>query len=101
MSSDKTCPGGGSGGGGGDTGVTAAVALIQICSGNNKERNWLTCERLIRRAVSDDNAVQLVCLPENFSFMGCNRYESMAAAEPLFLSRTLAKYQALAHELGE
>jgi predicted amidohydrolase len=77
------------------------VALIQFCAGNKKESNWLTCERLIRKAVRENNEVQLVCLPENFSFMGSNRYESVAAAEPLFLSPTLAKYQALAHELGE
>lgn len=83
-----------------DTRVTAVIALIQFCAGNNKEKNWLTCERLIRQAVAENSEVQLVCLPENFSFMGTNRYESLAAAEPLFLSQTLAKYQALAHELG-
>ena len=84
-----------------DTRVTATIALIQFCAGNDKEKNWLTCERLIRQAVTENSEVQLVCLPENFSFMGNNRYESLAAAEPLFLSQTLAKYQALAHELSK
>jgi hypothetical protein len=111
-----------------DTGNTVTVALIQFCATNNKQvseaasihshfhssidqpsltlydlyeqTNWLTCERLIRQAVQENREVQLVCLPENFSFMGANRYESLAAAEPLFLSPTLAKYQALANELG-
>ena len=50
--------------------------------------------------MAENNKVQLICLPENFNYMGSNRYESVAAAEDLFLSPTLAKYQLLANELG-
>ncbi|HXH64264.1 MAG TPA: carbon-nitrogen hydrolase family protein [Mariprofundaceae bacterium] len=55
------------------------VACVQMCSGDDREHNLATAERLIDEAAAE--AVRLIVLPENFSFMGRNDEARRAAAD--------------------
>lgn len=55
------------------------AAAIQMTSGRDVAANLQAAERLIAEAAADDAA--LVVLPENFSFLGANDAERLAAAE--------------------
>lgn len=61
------------------SGETLRAACVQMCSGNARAQNLETARRLIEAAASQ--SVQLVVLPENFSFMGANDAERRDAAE--------------------
>jgi predicted amidohydrolase len=84
----------------------AVVSLIQMNASSNKERNFETCARLISQVVASNSAAtsssltktQLICLPECFSFIGENSFESIEAAEDFHESCILQKYQNLAIE---
>ncbi len=55
------------------------AACVQMCSGDDRERNLATAERLIEAAAAE--SAHLVVLPENFSFMGASDAARRAAAE--------------------
>lgn len=55
------------------------VAAIQLCSGNDREANLKSIDRLVAEAAS--NGARLVCLPECCSFMGSQSSELLAVAE--------------------
>ncbi|XP_059317621.1 deaminated glutathione amidase, chloroplastic/cytosolic [Lycium ferocissimum] len=57
------------------------VAAAQMTSVNNLAVNFATCSRLVKEAASA--GAKLLCLPENFSFVGDLQGESLKIAEPL------------------
>eukprot|EP00300_Choanocystis_sp_HF-7_P027586 c32737_g1_i1.p1 GENE.c32737_g1_i1~~c32737_g1_i1.p1 ORF type:complete len:306 (-),score=65.46 c32737_g1_i1:31-918(-) len=75
--------------------MAARVAVCQMRTTADLERNLAVCSRLIRQAVS--GGASLVCLPENFAFMGTSSSESVAIAQPLSGPR-MASYRNLAKE---
>lgn len=78
----------------------STVALIQMNASRDKERNYETCVRLINQVIRSTSAkIQLICLPECFSFIGENSNESIAAAENFDRSDILNRYQQLAKHL--
>lgn len=47
------------------------IAIGQMCSTDDREKNFSTVETIIQRATSDFNPLlKLVCLPESFDFIG-------------------------------
>lgn len=68
---------------------------MQMCSRNDKDRNFEECERLVGEAA--DKGCHLVALPECFSFIGARPGEAQAAAEPL-TGPTMERYCALARK---
>ena len=69
------------------------VAVTQMTSSNDAEENLKTCEMLVERAA--EMKADLVCLPENASFLGASMDESKAFAEPLS-SPLLERYKKVA-----
>ncbi|MBF0610235.1 MAG: carbon-nitrogen hydrolase family protein [Magnetococcales bacterium] len=57
----------------------ALAAVIQMCSGNNREKNLASAGKLMKEAAS--RGAKLLVLPENFSFMGRNEEEKRAHRE--------------------
>ncbi|KAH0674643.1 hypothetical protein KY284_025730 [Solanum tuberosum] len=57
------------------------IAAAQMTSVNNLAINFATCSRLVKEAASA--GAKLLCLPENFSFVGDLEGESLKIAEPL------------------
>jgi len=55
------------------------AAAIQMTSGRDVERNFAEADRLIR--VAAEQGADLIVLPENFSFLGAQDAERVAAAE--------------------
>lgn len=60
------------------------VAVVQMCTGNNKVTNLLSTYRLISKASAEkDYSLDMVCLPECAAFMGTTRAETVTAAEDI------------------
>ncbi|XP_077237055.1 deaminated glutathione amidase, chloroplastic/cytosolic-like isoform X2 [Tasmannia lanceolata] len=57
------------------------VAAAQMTSTNDLTANFNTCSRLIKEAAAA--GVKLLCLPENFSFLGARDGETLTIAEAL------------------
>ncbi|KAK1422504.1 hypothetical protein QVD17_25672 [Tagetes erecta] len=57
------------------------VAAAQMTSINDLATNYATCARLIKEAASA--GAKLLCLPENFSFVGAKQGESLQIAQSL------------------
>ena len=69
------------------------IAVAQMCSSNDAEKNFKVCASLVRRAAAMN--AELLCLPENAPFLGASMQESQAFAEPLD-SKLLDRYKELA-----
>jgi predicted amidohydrolase len=74
------------------------VALVQMCSGRELERNVADATRLIREAAADGAAY--VQTPENTALMELDRARLFAAARAEGDHPALAHFRALARELG-
>eukprot|EP00405_Crypthecodinium_cohnii_P018335 CAMPEP_0206450038 /NCGR_PEP_ID=MMETSP0324_2-20121206/18468_1 /ASSEMBLY_ACC=CAM_ASM_000836 /TAXON_ID=2866 /ORGANISM="Crypthecodinium cohnii, Strain Seligo" /LENGTH=312 /DNA_ID=CAMNT_0053919573 /DNA_START=222 /DNA_END=1160 /DNA_ORIENTATION=- len=74
------------------------VGIVQMCSRNDKESNFLECEKLVAEAATA--GCKLVAFPECFSFIGAKPGEAQIAAEPL-TGPTMSRYCELAkkHEI--
>ncbi|XP_078434118.1 nitrilase/cyanide hydratase and apolipoprotein N-acyltransferase family protein [Wolffia australiana] len=57
------------------------VAVAQMCSTNDLIANFETCNRLAKEAAAA--GAELLCFPENFSFVGAKEGESLKIAESL------------------
>lgn len=57
------------------------IAVAQMTSNSNREHNLETCRLLIEEA--DGVGARLLCLPENFAFIGENEQANLEMAEPL------------------
>ncbi|XP_068668626.1 deaminated glutathione amidase, chloroplastic/cytosolic [Aristolochia californica] len=71
------------------------VAAAQMTSTNDLNENFITCSRLVKEAVAA--GAQLLCFPENFSFMGLRPRESVSIAESLD-GPIMQRYCSLARE---
>lgn len=71
----------------------AIVAVAQLTSVGNAQKNWECCEKLILKA--SDAGASFVCLPEAFHFIGTHFTQSIQVAEPL-TGPTISKYCQLA-----
>lgn len=63
-----------------------SVAVVQMCSVNNKVENLFTTQRLIAEAVANKSqhaTLDMICLPECCAFMGATRSETVTAAEDI------------------
>jgi predicted amidohydrolase len=79
----------------------STVALIQMNASNNKDLNYDTCARLINQVISSTSAkIELICLPECFSFIGETSTESLHAAESFHESYVLSRYGELAKKFN-
>ncbi len=57
------------------------IAVVQLCSSNNKQRNFTETVEMIKLAVHCNPTVTLVCLPECSAFVGASANETLSAAE--------------------
>lgn len=73
----------------------AVVAVAQMTSVGNTQRNYECCEKLIKSAVK--SGASFLCLPEAFHFIGTHFTQSLQAAEPLN-GPTITKYCELAKQ---
>ncbi|EOY18446.1 Nitrilase/cyanide hydratase and apolipoprotein N-acyltransferase family protein isoform 5 [Theobroma cacao] len=73
------------------------VAAAQMTSVNDIASNFATCSRLVKEAVSA--GAKMLCLPENFSYVGSKSGDSLLIAEPLD-GPIMQKYCSLARESG-
>ncbi|XVF23745.1 hypothetical protein REPUB_Repub13aG0065700 [Reevesia pubescens] len=73
------------------------VAAAQMTSTNDIASNFSTCSRLVKEAVSA--GAKMLCLPENFSYVGGMSGDSLLIAEPLD-GPLMQKYCSLARESG-
>lgn len=73
------------------------VAAVQMCSGKNKSENIQQCEWVISEAAKMQ--AKLICLPENFAFLGDEESSACDHAEPLDGS-TISHFLAVAKKLG-
>lgn len=69
------------------------IAAIQLCSGNDLERNWIEVQQRLREAAAA--GAQLAVLPENFVIFEATQYRQVATRLPELLERL----GALAREL--
>ncbi|KAK1286492.1 hypothetical protein QJS10_CPB20g00368 [Acorus calamus] len=74
---------------------TVRVAAAQMTSINDLASNFNTCSRLVKEATSA--GAKLLCLPENFSFVGARDGDSLTIAESLD-GPILKRYCSLARE---
>ncbi|KAL4289630.1 hypothetical protein GQ457_14G022970 [Hibiscus cannabinus] len=73
------------------------VAAAQMTSINDIASNFSTCSRLVKEAVSA--GAKMICLPENFSYVGQKSGDSLLIAEPLD-GPIMQRYCSLARECG-
>ncbi|KAK8496753.1 hypothetical protein V6N11_055479 [Hibiscus sabdariffa] len=73
------------------------VAAAQMTSINDIASNFSTCSRLVEEAVSA--GAKMICLPENFSYVGQKSGDSLLIAEPLD-GPIMQRYCSLARECG-
>ncbi|KAJ8464526.1 hypothetical protein OPV22_027078 [Ensete ventricosum] len=71
------------------------VGVAQMTSTNDLEANYNTCSRLVKEAAA--GGVNLLCLPESFSFVGAKDGESLKIAQPLD-GPIMQRYCSLARE---
>ncbi|KAJ7299614.1 hypothetical protein O6H91_Y105800 [Diphasiastrum complanatum] len=71
------------------------VAVAQMSSTSNIESNFRICARLVQEAAAA--GVQLLSLPECFSFIGSKDGQALAIAEPL-TGPIMQRYQSLARK---
>ncbi|XVF75452.1 hypothetical protein PTKIN_Ptkin13bG0189900 [Pterospermum kingtungense] len=79
------------------TSNSVRVAAAQMTSFNDIASNFSTCSRLVKEAVSA--GAKMLCLPENFSYVGDMSGDSLLIAEPLD-GPIMQKYCSLARESG-
>eukprot|EP00252_Welwitschia_mirabilis_P012039 TRINITY_DN26772_c0_g1_i1.p1 TRINITY_DN26772_c0_g1~~TRINITY_DN26772_c0_g1_i1.p1 ORF type:complete len:333 (+),score=51.23 TRINITY_DN26772_c0_g1_i1:132-1130(+) len=72
------------------------VAAAQMTSTNDLQSNLQTCTRLAQEAAAA--GVKFLCLPENFSFVGCKMGESLNVADTLD-GPIMASYRSLARDM--
>ncbi|NXW86760.1 NIT1 amidase, partial [Alopecoenas beccarii] len=75
----------------------ALVAVAQVTSTPDKERNFAGCAALVREAAGRGAAI--VFLPEGFDFIGTNMAQTLGLAEPLD-GDIMGRYANLARECG-
>ncbi|XVE75291.1 hypothetical protein DITRI_Ditri12bG0083000 [Diplodiscus trichospermus] len=73
------------------------VAAAQMTSVSDIASNFSTCSGLVKEAVSA--GAKMLCLPENFSYVGAKAGDSLLIAEPLD-GPIMQKYCSLARESG-
>ncbi|GKV28557.1 hypothetical protein SLEP1_g37590 [Rubroshorea leprosula] len=73
------------------------VAAAQMTSVNDLASNFATCSRLVKEAASA--GAKMLCLPENFSYIGLKSGEGLTIAEPLD-GPIMQKYCSLARDSG-
>uniref|UniRef100_A0A4W3H0W7 CN hydrolase domain-containing protein n=1 Tax=Callorhinchus milii TaxID=7868 RepID=A0A4W3H0W7_CALMI len=73
------------------------IAICQLTSTQNKERNFQQCSQLIREAGKE--GVEMIFLPEGFDYIGSSVDETLNLSEPLN-GPLLQRYSSLARELG-
>jgi len=73
------------------------VAVCQLNSTNDKEKNFTVASSIVTKAASV--GARMIFLPECFDFIGNNRQEALQAAETLD-GQTLRNYRDLAKKLG-
>ncbi|XP_067328671.1 deaminated glutathione amidase isoform X1 [Anolis sagrei] len=73
------------------------VAVCQVTSTPDKERNWASCAHLVREA--SGRGACAVFLPEAFDFVGKSLEETLSLAEPLG-GEYVQRYANLARECG-
>ncbi|XP_009387462.3 deaminated glutathione amidase, chloroplastic/cytosolic-like isoform X1 [Musa acuminata AAA Group] len=71
------------------------VGVAQMTSTNDLEANYNTCSRLVKEAAAA--GVNLLCLPESFSFVAAKDGESLKIAQPLD-GPIMQRYSSLARE---
>lgn len=71
------------------------VGAVQMTSTNDLNANFQTCSRLVQEAAAA--GVKLLCLPENFSFVGSKDGESLGIADTLD-GPIMQRYCSLARE---
>ncbi|XP_026543338.1 deaminated glutathione amidase isoform X1 [Notechis scutatus] len=81
----------------GARGPKPLIAVCQVTSTPDRERNWVACSQLVREATRRDACV--VFLPEAFDFIGSCTEETLSLAEPLE-GDYLQRYVSLARECG-
>jgi predicted amidohydrolase len=64
-----------------ETGPVVRVAVVQMTSTDDVDRNLATAETLVRRAA--DQGARLIGLPENFAYLGSDGDHRLAIAEAL------------------
>ncbi|GAV63730.1 CN_hydrolase domain-containing protein [Cephalotus follicularis] len=77
------------------TANSVRVAVAQMTSINDLASNLATCTRLVKEAASA--GAKLICLPENFSYVGAEDGDSLNVAEPLH-GPIMQQYRSLARE---
>ncbi|KAL4189456.1 hypothetical protein AMTRI_Chr08g207220 [Amborella trichopoda] len=77
------------------TSRTFKVGAVQMTSNNDLHANFTTCSSLVKEAVAA--GVNLLCFPENFSFMGAKLGESLEIAEMLD-GPIMQQYRSLARD---
>ncbi|XP_011627279.1 nitrilase-like protein 2 isoform X2 [Amborella trichopoda] len=77
------------------TSRTFKVGAVQMTSINDLHANFTTCSSLVKEAVAA--GVNLLCFPENFSFMGAKLGESLEIAEMLD-GPIMQQYRSLARD---
>ena len=75
--------------------MKSLVAVGQMTSNETVNDNLLACQRLTAQAAA--HGAKLLCLPENFSFLGVEDQDNKQVADTLE-SATLAPFLALAKE---
>ncbi|NP_001082014.1 nitrilase 1 S homeolog [Xenopus laevis] len=73
------------------------IAVCQMTSTSDKEKNFATCSRLIREAAG--RRACMVFLPEAFDYIGGSTEETLSLAESLH-GDTIQRYTQLARECG-
>ncbi|KYR02090.1 nitrilase 1 [Tieghemostelium lacteum] len=77
------------------------IGMIQICSLNNKETNFQKCKNLIDKMLMKEGKVDLICLPENFAFIGGGNYQMESRDNAEFIDQPdgiISRYQKIAKD---
>ena len=69
------------------------VGVVQLCASNDAQKNFEKNKHYIEMCAQ--RGAKLICLPENFNFIGKSYDETLKVAEPLY-GQTIKKYKQLA-----
>jgi len=75
-------------------GPKCRVGVIQMTSGSDIDLNYEKIKVFVKKATED--GADLVCLPENFAFIGKNRAEATDVAENIRQGELFLRYRQLA-----
>ena len=72
------------------------VGIVQISSGIDPEINFQKIKMMVEECAV--RGASLVCLPENFHYMGRNQEDDVKVAESIHSHKTIKRYRQLALE---